>query len=365
MSTSTAGNEGRGMTRAILAACLVFGTTLAGPVDDLRTRARQAFVEGRFSESLALYQQLLWESAGEADKREAIDRMAEIDQRLKAGTVKPADAPAPAPAPKPVPVAIPAPAPAPKPLPTPPVPPPVPAALPEPAPAPAPAPVPAPVVAEDPFERCLEDFRSGIPSACQGARETLRSLGAGILPRLRAADQGNIPSSLRLNLIWAYGVLGDTAAIPRIEARLKDASPDVRAEACRALGRLKAAGAASALRDLLKDGATPVREEAARALGRLGDPAVVDLLAEILADGGGQPGAVRAAAADALGTLDVPASRRALVAALRASDPRVRRAAIDALRRLAKGVDRCYDPSAPEAAREGAVRSWESWLAEG
>jgi hypothetical protein len=362
MSSSTTGSN---LRTTVLTALLLGFLCLGGSqplradeagsertVSDLLARARAAYGAERWNEALALYQQLLWESASDADRREATERMREIDHRLKATPSKPAEPVSP-PAPG---VETPPPA-----LP--------PAAPPSPSPVPAPLPAlpPAPVLPPrqpSGVADCLEAFRKGVEPDCTDAREFLRMRGPSVLPALREAERPGLSASVRAHLARVYGMLGDVSAADLLLRRLDDSSPDVRAEACRALGRLGVASSVPKLRPLLKDGTPRVRERAAEALGRVGDIEAVDELAGMLVDRTGQPSLVRAAAADALGFLDLAASRAALVAALRDVDARVRRAAVSGLARQTKGVDRCYDPEAEAPEREGAVRAWETWLAE-
>ena len=71
-----------------LAAALAFLSAVPafaeGPasVEEIRTRARSAYEAGQWAQALAAYQELLWESADDADVREATARMKEIDGRL-------------------------------------------------------------------------------------------------------------------------------------------------------------------------------------------------------------------------------------------------------------------------------------------
>ena len=378
MSSGTAGSNRRRAALALLLGLLCLGGAPplcaegAGPTQaasDLLARARAAYGAERWNEALALYQQLLWESASDADRREATERMREIDHRLRTTPPKPVEPVSPPAEVAPVP-AVESPTPTqPETMPPAPVRPPV--SPPGPVPMPvSPSPYsPAAPMPDFPYPLtsvgdCLRAFRSGVESACASAREFLLKQGPGILPALREADRQDQPVPVRVQLARVYGMLGDASAADLLLRRLEDPSADVRAESCRALGRLEVADAAPKLRPLLKDGAPRVRELAAEALGRVGDAEVVEALAGMLADRMGQPSLVRAAAADALGFLDLPASRAALVAGLRDVDARVRRAAVSGLARQTKGVDRCYDPDASAPEREGAVRAWEAWLAE-
>jgi HEAT repeat protein len=78
------------------------------------------------------------------------------------------------------------------------------------------------------------------------------------------------------------GASGDLA-IADVLRRLDDPDPEVRDEAVRALGRIRAADAVPALMDRLGDPHSTIRPQAARALGRIGDLRAVPCLIEHLA----------------------------------------------------------------------------------
>ncbi len=323
---------------------------------EIRAKAREAYEAQRWTEALAAYQQLLWESTDADDRTEATGRMREIDRRLHAS---PAPVPVPAPPPQP---------PAPEVSPEPPA-----GSMPEteaiePIPPPPPEP-PAPVTGswvdpESSVSVLLADLASGVSRDRVLARQALMKRDpAAVLEALRTADQGRLPATARAEFSWLHGVLGNASAEAVLTGRLEDPNPRVREEASRALGRIKAVGAAPKLKDLLKDGEIPVQEAAAIALGRLGDAAAAGFLCAIL-DDMRQPVTLRAACAESLGLLEPSRGRASLVGTLR-KDPgaSVRRAALEALRRMT-GLDRCYDPDASQSAREAATLSWEEWLAE-
>ena len=416
MSSSTAAS------RFLAGALLAASAALAGEkASDWLAKAREAYQAGRWSEAMAAYQQLLWESPDETQRLEAAERMKEIDRRMRnpeeapppkaapgtTWTVKKGDtlsgiarsvygdpglwkriaeanpgvnpsrlrigtvlaipeipAEEPPPAAVPPPPTAPVPAPVPEPVRLPPPSDPAPPYVPVPAPAP-PFPPRTAEVRDWDVGSCLEAFRAAVEPDCTDAREALRRRGPSVLPALLEADRRDPPASVRLHIAWVLGVLGDPSAAGPLQGRLADASPEVRLEACRALGRLKATPAAPKLRDLLKDGTTRVRGEAALALGRLGDAESVEPLSAILTDWRKeQPGEVRASAAEALGRIGAPTCRGPLVGALKDGEARVRRAAIGGLSAMTNGVDRCYDPDAPEAERAAALKSWGEWLAE-
>lgn len=73
-------------------------------------------------------------------------------------------------------------------------------------------------------------------------------------------------------------------AVDEVIARLHDPDPEVRAEAARALGRIRAPEATEALIQELRDLSSSVRPEAAIALGRIGDRRALPYLLDALND---------------------------------------------------------------------------------
>lgn len=73
-------------------------------------------------------------------------------------------------------------------------------------------------------------------------------------------------------------------AVDEVIARLHDPDPEVRAEAARALGRIRAPEATEALIQELRDNTSSVRPEAAIALGRIGDRRALSHLLDALND---------------------------------------------------------------------------------
>jgi HEAT repeat protein len=123
---------------------------------------------------------------------------------------------------------------------------------------------------------------------------------------------------------------------------------------------------AAAVGDLLRtDASEVVRGAAAGLLGLVGRPDVPGILAATLAgpakDAHPYP---RSEAAAALARRDGDVARSALVAALDDPDAGVRRAAIEALFRLAFTWNG-YDPDAAPEQRAEATGRWRRWLDEG
>lgn len=83
----------------------------------------------------------------------------------------------------------------------------------------------------------------------------------------------------------ALEILGDMRAVeaePVMLEALLSASKEVRAAACRALGRVESPGALQSLCRALEDPAWEVRNQAVRALGAIGDPVAVPYLLPLL-----------------------------------------------------------------------------------
>lgn len=124
------------------------------------------------------------------------------------------------------------------------------------------------------------------------------------------------------------------AVAPLVDA-LSDARPEVRRIALWGLSEMRPAppAAAEPVEHLLGDTSPQVRAQAARALGDLAAVAAAPAIARLLTD---PDAAVRIDAAHALGDLQDPASRPALEASLRDPDPSVRTKAAWALRQVAE-----------------------------
>jgi hypothetical protein len=101
--------------------------------------------------------------------------------------------------------------------------------------------------------------------------------------------------------------------------RLDDPSPEVREEAARALGRIRAPEAVDVLIQRLQNPESTIRIEAARALGRIGERRAVPTLAEGLLSPSPE---LKAACAEALGTIGDDEAIGALLAAFRTEQPK-------------------------------------------
>lgn len=134
---------------------------------------------------------------------------------------------------------------------------------------------------------------------------------------------------------------------------LDDPDPDVRAAAADAVGKRRIADALPALIASLEDDALPVRVAAARALGKIEDPAAVDALGRALADG--EDLRFRKTAAWALGETESPEAVAALRRALDAVEERRVR------KRIVKALGETRHPAAVPAL-EATLEASEPWM---
>lgn len=202
---------------------------------------------------------------------------------------------------------------------------------------------------------------------------------------------GDARRDVRQAAVEALSLIGNPRAIEPIIGLLKDSDPIVRQTAAGALGRV-GAPAVEPLCGALTDSTAGVRRAAARALGTIGDPRAIEPLSGALTDStagvrqaaakalarlgwtpeSGQPGeayrliekrqwaecvrlgapaveplvaalkrrdkVVRRAAAEALGRIADPRAGKALVAALGDPEPHCRRAATEALIKISGGA---------------------------
>ncbi|MCW5808086.1 MAG: HEAT repeat domain-containing protein [Deltaproteobacteria bacterium] len=146
------------------------------------------------------------------------------------------------------------------------------------------------------FEAALRDLRQGSPKARAFAAHALGGV-TDPAERRRAAEA--------------------------LMGALDDDRPEVRAEACAALGELREVMAIAALAKRLTDGTAPVRQCAAIALGSLGElarGAGFDALVETLREG---PADARFQAATSLAEIDAAAAYGPICGALSDRDPQV------------------------------------------
>ncbi len=146
----------------------------------------------------------------------------------------------------------------------------------------------------------------------------------------RALVQAKYPAAVRNTAARLLGRLGDAGASPALAAALAD--PAVRVQAALALGDIGARDAAPALRRLLHSKlATDALAAAVEALGELGDADSVPLIVPLTRS---KDPRLRRAAIDALGAIHSDAAAWALKALIESDDERTaKRAAVAMLRR--------------------------------
>ncbi|MGD1047820.1 MAG: HEAT repeat domain-containing protein [Candidatus Krumholzibacteriaceae bacterium] len=161
--------------------------------------------------------------------------------------------------------------------------------------------------------------------------EILVSIGEPSIAHLERELRHNHSEHVRM---WAAEILGwlqATAAAAALIDALSDISPEVRAKAAGALGKIKEDRAVYRLLELLVSDPAPfVRVKASQALGIIGHPAVIDYLINTLKD---PEWWVRVRAVEALEKLGEKAVA-ALLPALEDEDPEVRKRSAMALERM-------------------------------
>jgi HEAT repeat protein len=161
--------------------------------------------------------------------------------------------------------------------------------------------------------------------------EILVSIGDPAIPSLLAELRRNPSEHVRM---WAAEILGwlnAASAAAALGDALSDISPEVRAKAAGALGKIKDDRSVNRLLELLVSDPVPfVRMKASQALGLIGHPAVIDYLVNILKD---PEWWVRVRAVEALEKLGDRAVA-ALLPALEDEDLEVRKRAAMALERI-------------------------------
>ncbi|MFA4948463.1 MAG: HEAT repeat domain-containing protein, partial [Candidatus Krumholzibacteriia bacterium] len=179
--------------------------------------------------------------------------------------------------------------------------------------------------------------------------EILVSIGDAAIPSLQAELRRSPSEHVRM---WAAEILGwlnAASAAAVLADALSDISPEVRAKAAGALGKIKDDRAVNMLLELLVSDPVPfVRVKASQALGLIGHPAVIDYLVNILKD---PEWWVRVRAVEALEKLGDKAVA-ALLPALEDEDLEVRKRAAMALERIGY-VEKILDEyGQPEFKRE-------------
>ncbi len=161
--------------------------------------------------------------------------------------------------------------------------------------------------------------------------EILVSIGEPAIPSLQTELKRNPSEHVRM---WAAEILGwlnAASAATALGDALSDISPEVRAKAAGALGKIKDDRSVNGLLELLVSDPVPfVRMKASQALGLIGHPAVIDYLVNILKD---PEWWVRVRAVEALEKLGERAVA-ALLPALEDEDLEVRKRAAMALERI-------------------------------
>lgn len=169
-------------------------------------------------------------------------------------------------------------------------------------------------------------------------RTALQHLSEATPTRVRALRRltRGTSAEVRGEALEQLGDEGFTMAADEMVKALYDPLPKVRRQAAQALARLRDPAsqhrAATALIEQLGQHPDLVEEETIEALGAMRDVRAVELLSSLLKS---PRTLVRRAAAKALGLMEVPAAVAPLIEAAGASDdPDLRRAAVQALRRL-------------------------------
>jgi HEAT repeat protein len=191
-------------------------------------------------------------------------------------------------------------------------------------------------VAGQPVVRWLANLLHGADWELRSAAaETLAKMGRAALPALQSALRSD-ELDVRCDAAWAFGVIGESDAVPLLLDALENAEPRLQCFIATALSKIKDPRGVRPVVGLLASEDGSVRSTAAAALGRMGPDAVAALLAEL-------PGADsvrRPAIIWALGELARPEALDALLGAIRSADAPTRAASASALARMAGDVRR-------------------------
>ena len=241
----------------------------------------------------------------------------------------------------------------------------------------------AAVAGDDEIRLLIRDLASPRLEMRADAERRLVLVGEPAVPQLVAAVQGNHPALAenpkradfaRGRAAKALGQIGGKDAVAALIAALDDSVALVRMSAMGALGDTKSPDAVEPLLALITDADASIASAAIMSLGSIGDKSTLDPIADILSDdetvnqrykANEDRRLVRCAVAGALAKFDDTAAVPALLHALRNSEPRVRRHADLALRRLS-GQNVGFDADASDEEREPAAKAWDGyWAAKG
>ncbi len=115
--------------------------------------------------------------------------------------------------------------------------------------------------------------------------EILVSIGQETAPYLKKELKRSPNETKRGLAAEILGCLQDKSSVMTLTDALSDISPEVRAKAASALGKIKDSGAVNVMLELLISDPIPfVRVRVAQALGSIGHPAVIDYLVNVLKD---------------------------------------------------------------------------------
>jgi quinoprotein glucose dehydrogenase len=177
----------------------------------------------------------------------------------------------------------------------------------------------------------------------------------GLLTLMEVARRADAPALARRHAVWGLGQLAatDQNALTPVRTLLRDADPEIRAQALRVLGDTRSSADADAFTASLRDSSARVRYFAAQAIGRIRHAAATPALLAALRDNHDEDAALRHALVMGLAG---GADHAALVAAATDPSAAVRLGALLALRRLqSPETARFLADSDPALVREAAL----------